>query len=40
MEATGSEDKITSLIGLLEPFGIIEMVFTGLTAMSRGAEVL
>ena len=40
MEATGSEDKITSLIGLLEPFGIIEMVCTGLTAMSRGAEVL
>ncbi len=40
IEATGSEDKIESLIRLLEPFGIMELVRTGLTAMSRGASVL
>ena len=40
VEATGSEDKIESLIRLLEPFGILEYVKTGLTAMDRGAVVM
>ena len=40
VEATGSEDKIESLIRLLEPFGILEFVKTGLTAMDRGSEVM
>jgi acetolactate synthase-1/3 small subunit len=40
IEATGSEDKIVSLIRLLEPFGIKELVRTGLTAMERGGSVL
>jgi acetolactate synthase-1/3 small subunit len=40
IEATGSEDKIAGLIKLLEPYGIKELVRTGLTAMERGASVL
>ena len=40
VEATGSEDKIESLIRLLQPYGILEYVKTGLTAMDRGSEVM
>ncbi|MDR2898242.1 MAG: acetolactate synthase small subunit [Spirochaetaceae bacterium] len=40
IEATGSEEKIESLIRLLRPFGIKELVRTGLTAMDRGSVVL
>jgi len=40
VEATGSEEKISSLIRLLEPYGILELCKTGLTAMGRGEEVL
>lgn len=40
VEATGSQDKISSLLRLLEPFGIIELVRTGLTAMGRGKQIM
>jgi acetolactate synthase-1/3 small subunit len=37
VETTGTEDKIESLVEVLRPFGIIEIVRTGLIAMVRGA---
>ena len=40
VEATGSEEKIESLIRLLEPYGILELVKTGLAAMERGEKVM
>lgn len=40
VEATGSEDKLSSLIRLLEPYGIIELLKSGLTAMDRGERVM
>jgi len=40
LEVTGSEDKIEGLIKVLQPFGIIEMVRTGIVAMARGAEAV
>jgi acetolactate synthase I/III small subunit len=40
VEATGSEEKIESLIKLLEPYGILEYVKTGLTALDRGSKIM
>jgi acetolactate synthase-1/3 small subunit len=36
VEITGPEDKVDSLVQLLRPFGIKEMVRTGRVAMVRG----
>jgi acetolactate synthase I/III small subunit len=36
LEVTGSPAKINSLIDMLEPFGIIETVRTGIIALERG----
>ena len=36
IEATGTEDKIDSLLEVLRPFGVLEMVRTGRIAMARG----
>jgi acetolactate synthase-1/3 small subunit len=38
-EITGTEDKIDGLVDVLRPFGIVEMVRTGVVAMVRSAEV-
>ncbi|MBE6353609.1 acetolactate synthase small subunit [Treponema sp.] len=40
VEATGSEDKIDSLIRLLEPYGILELLKSGLIAMDRGEKTM
>src|SRR5476651_1243719 len=40
IEATGTEDKIDSLLEVLRPYGVIEMVRTGRVAMARGAGVV
>ena len=40
VEVTGTVDKIGALIKLLQPFGIKEVVRTGIVAMFRGAPVL
>ncbi len=37
IEATGTEDKIDSLLEVLRPYGVAEMVRTGLVAMARGS---
>jgi acetolactate synthase-1/3 small subunit len=36
IEVTGTEDKVNSLVQVLEPFGVIEMARTGQVAMLRG----
>jgi acetolactate synthase-1/3 small subunit len=36
LEITGGEDKINGLLEVLSPFGILEMVRTGIVAMRRG----
>ena len=38
VEITGTEDKISSLLEVLRPFGILEMVRTGGVAMARGEK--
>ncbi|MGE5222408.1 MAG: acetolactate synthase small subunit [Omnitrophica WOR_2 bacterium] len=38
IEITGDEEKIDSFVDVLRPFGILEMVRTGLVAMARGAN--
>lgn len=38
IELTGTEDKIDGMIDVLQPFGILEMVRTGVVAMKRGAK--
>jgi len=36
IEVTGDRDKVDALLELLRPYGIVEMVRTGVVAMARG----
>ncbi len=38
MEITGTEDKIDGLLEVLRPYGVLEMVRTGVVAMRRGSK--
>ncbi|WP_371479432.1 acetolactate synthase small subunit [Kitasatospora sp. NBC_00315] len=38
IEATGSSDKLEAMLRMLEPFGIKELVQSGLVAVGRGAR--
>ena len=38
VEMTGDEDKIEAFINLMKPYGIREIVRTGLTALERGSK--
>jgi acetolactate synthase-1/3 small subunit len=38
IEATGTRDKLDALIRMLEPFGIREMVQSGMVAIARGSR--
>ncbi len=38
IEATGNPDKLAALLRLLEPFGVKELVKSGMVAMSRGSR--
>ncbi|MGL4361868.1 MAG: acetolactate synthase small subunit [Cellulosilyticaceae bacterium] len=40
IEATGDQGKINALTNMLEPYGIKEIVRTGLTALERGEKEL
>ncbi len=40
MEITGTEDKIDGLLEVLRPFGVMEMVRTGIVAMRRGHKYI
>ncbi len=40
IQVTGDEDKVEALISMLEPYGIKEIVRTGLTALCRGENEL
>lgn len=37
IEVTGPSEKIDSIVGMLRPYGVKEMVRTGVVAMTRGA---
>jgi acetolactate synthase-1/3 small subunit len=40
LEVTGTEDKITAMIGLMEEYGVAEVARTGRVALARGERQL
>ena len=40
VEATGSPEKLTAMLAMLEPYGIREVVQSGLVALGRGSSAL
>lgn len=40
MQITGNMDKLASFLHLLRPYGITELVRTGVTAMERGSQAM
>jgi acetolactate synthase-1/3 small subunit len=40
IEATGSADKLEALLQVLEPYGITELVQSGMVAMGRGSKTM
>lgn len=40
LEMTGDRSKIDALLNLLEPFGILEIVRTGIAGLQRGQSIL
>lgn len=40
MQITGHLDKIESFLQLMKPYGIVELVRTGITALERGSRAL
>ena len=40
IEATGHQGKINALASMLEPYGVKEIIRTGLTALQRGEKEL
>ncbi|MDD3823137.1 MAG: acetolactate synthase small subunit [Sphaerochaetaceae bacterium] len=40
MQITGNMDKVASFLHLLRPYGITELVRTGMTAMERGSQAM
>ena len=40
IEATGTTDKLTALLRVLEPYGLLELAQSGTVAMSRGSKAM
>jgi acetolactate synthase-1/3 small subunit len=40
MQITGNTDKVAAFLHLLRPYGITELVRTGMTAMERGSQAM
>ncbi len=40
IEATGTNDKLTALLRVLEPYGLLELAQSGTVAMARGSKAM